>query len=588
MGKQIPQAFIDELINRVDIVEVINSRVPLRKAGQNYSARCPFHTERTPSFTVSPSKQFYHCFGCGAHGTAISFLMEQERMTFPEAVAELASMAGLPLPEEAQQTEPNDHAQLYEVLQTAAQFYQAQLRQHPPAIDYLKNRGMSGRTAADFGLGYAPAQWDALKLHFPQRQNLQALLIKAGLLIQSEKDPARTYDRFRDRIMFPIRDHRGRVIGFGGRGLTDAKPKYLNSPETPLFHKGQELYGLYEMRRHQSEPSSLLVVEGYMDTLSLVEQGIRNVVATLGTATTATHLQRLFRISPDIIFCFDGDQAGRVAAWRALETALPAMVDGHQVYFLFLPEGEDPDSLVRREGAQAMLAKIQQALPLSKVLLNHLRSQADTSTIDGRARLLELAKPLLKKVPPGAFRLLLAEELAKETHLEAARLTDHLELKPKRSITKKSMPKMRLTTAQRLLVMLLQNPGVALMVQQIRGLHEDDRQEVKLLASMIELAQHRPHLSMAALIESCRESDEVFTNLSALARVELTLATEDMEKEFLDGVMLLQSQQIDQRIDLLLRKAQSAPLSVVEKDELRHLLSSKASRHQGSTAKTDS
>jgi DNA primase len=325
-----------------------------------------------------------------------------------------------------------------------------------------------------------------------------------------------------------------------------------------------------------------------MDTLSLIEQGIRNVAATLGTATTPTHLQRLFRISPDIIFCFDGDQAGRAAAWRALEVALPSMVDGHQVYFLFLPEGEDPDSLLRREGAQSMQARIQQALPLSKVLLNHLRAQADTSTIDGRARLLELARPLLKKVPAGAFRLLLAEELAQETHLEASRLASHLELKPKRSITRKVIPKMQLTTAQRLLVMLLQNPVVALMVQQVSSLHEDGRQEVRLLAKMIELAQNRPHLSMAALIESCRESDEIYTHLLALAQVELALSVEDMKKEFLDGVRLLQSQQIGQRIDLLLHKAQRTPLTDAEKDELRHLLSSKSNGPQSSVAKMGS
>jgi len=426
-------------------------------------------------------------------------------------------------------------------------------------------------------LGYAPAEWEALKRHFPQQPSLQALLVKAGLLVPSEKDPTRTYDRFRDRIMFPIRDHRGRVIGFGGRGLTDVKPKYLNSPETPLFHKGRELYGLYEARRHRAELGSLLVVEGYMDALSLVEHDIRNVVATLGTATTSIHLQRLFRICPDIVFCFDGDQAGRTAAWRALEMALPEMTEGHQVHFLFLPEGEDPDSLVRQQGAAVLQSLIREALPLSTVLLNHLRAQADTQTIDGRARMLELAKPLLKKVPAGAFRLLLAEALARETQLETARLSSHLELKPtpKPQARRRRRPQIQLTTGQRLLAILLQNPDAALMVESTSGLHEDDRPEVKLLVSMIELAQQRPHITMAALLEHWRGADEIHAELSQLAQFELALPADDLKKEFVDGVRLLQSQQLGRRIDALLHKARQMALTAAEKDELRILLASK-------------
>ncbi len=359
MAGLIPQSFIDDLMNRIDIVEVIDGRVPLKKTGREYTACCPFHNEKTPSFTVSPTKQFYHCFGCGAHGTAIGFLMEYEHLSFPESVEELARLAGVPM--EYEGPSPNEPVRrkkdesLYDLLAKVDQYYRQQLRQHPQsrrAVDYLKQRGVSGEIAAEFGLGFAPPGWDNLERQLGQSAEVREKLVSTGMLIK--KDSGGSYDRFRDRIMFPIRDRRGRTIAFGGRILPDNqekgdKPpaKYLNSPETPLFHKGQELYGLYEARQALRDITRLMVVEGYMDVVALAQYGIRYAVATLGTATTEEHLHKLFRLTPEIVFCFDGDRAGREAAWRALNNALPVMREGRQIRFMFLPDGEDPDSYVR-------------------------------------------------------------------------------------------------------------------------------------------------------------------------------------------------------------------------------------------------
>ncbi|MEW8281341.1 MAG: DNA primase, partial [Candidatus Thiodiazotropha taylori] len=347
MAGKIPTHFIDQLLNRVDIVDVINRRVTLKKAGKEFQACCPFHDEKTPSFTVSPSKQFYHCFGCGAHGSAIGFLMEYDNLGFVEAVEELAQSAGLEVPREGGNEQGPDLRPLYELMEKTARFYQHQLKHHaesPAAVDYLKSRGMSGQIAASYGIGFAPPGWDNLTGTLGSDKASLERLNKCGLLSESN---GKQYDRFRNRIIFPIRDPRGRTIGFGGRVLGDDKPKYLNSPETPLFHKGRELYGLYEARQANREISNLLVVEGYMDVVALAQHNIQNAVATLGTATTHEHLELIFRNCPEVIFCFDGDRAGRDAAWKALNTSLPLMRDGREVRFLFLPQGEDPDTQVR-------------------------------------------------------------------------------------------------------------------------------------------------------------------------------------------------------------------------------------------------
>jgi DNA primase len=393
----IPNDFIQTLLGRVDIVEVVDRYVPLKKAGANYQACCPFHSEKTPSFTVSPTKQFYHCFGCGAHGTAIGFLMEHAGKTFPEAVEELARDAGLPVPREERPGEADrreEAGDLTAVLLTAAKYYRAALRDAPQAIDYLKGRGLTGAIAARFGVGYAPDAWQPLSGHVPDYAD--ARLEQAGLVISGEG--GKRYDRFRDRVMFPIHDSRGRVIGFGGRVLGPGEPKYLNSPETAVFSKGRELYGLYLARNAIREAGRVVVVEGYMDVVALAQHGIEYAVATLGTSTTPTHAQKLFRLADSVVFCFDGDAAGRKAAWRALENTLPVLQDGKDARFLFLPDGEDPDDFVRARGRAAFEAALSQATPASEYLLGELSARHPPDTAEERAALLAAARPLLAQI----------------------------------------------------------------------------------------------------------------------------------------------------------------------------------------------
>jgi DNA primase len=426
MAGRIPQAFIDELIARADIVEVIGARVPLKKAGREFKACCPFHDEKSPSFWVSPHKQFYHCFGCGVHGTALGFLMDYEQLPFPEAVEELAGRLGLEVPHEGGNA-PDRRAQepLTELLARAAGFYEETLSGNDRARAYLRGRGLEAATIERFRIGYSPDAWNEVLRRFGQGEESRKALLATGLVIEREtprpgSDPC--YDRFRDRIMFPIRDPRGRVLGFGGRVLEGGEPKYLNSPETELFHKGQELYGLHEMRLARTQSNRLLVVEGYMDVVRLHQAGITYAVATLGTATTPEHLKRAFRLVGEIVFCFDGDRAGRGAAWRALQNALPEAREGRELKFLFLPDGEDPDSLVGKEGKAAFEQRIAQAQPLSEYLVAQLRTEADLSHADGRASFLALARPLLAKVPAGIYQELLLARVASEVGLPTERL----------------------------------------------------------------------------------------------------------------------------------------------------------------------
>lgn len=424
MAGLIPQSFIDELLSRTDIVEVIDKRVKLRKTGKNYSACCPFHQEKTPSFSVEPDKQFYYCFGCGAAGNALGFVMNFDQKEFPEAVESLAADLGLTVPREERggqsPQKKQEHQDLLSALEQANQYYQLQLRQHPGrerAITYLKGRGLTGQIAKRFGIGFAPPGWENLVQHLEHYKVSRDVMEKAGLAIAREahkrqNDHDTHYDRFRDRIMFPIRDSRGRVIAFGGRVLGDEKPKYLNSPETPVFHKGSELYGLWEARKSSKKPDCFVIVEGYMDVVALAQHGIDFAVATLGTATSSTHLTRLFRLVKDVVFCFDGDQAGRAAAARALHVSLPLMEDGRQVRFLFLPEGEDPDSLVRKEGADGFRRRLANALPLSDVFFDQIGEDADLASMDGKARLFSKAIPLIKTMPRGLFQQLMLDQLA--------------------------------------------------------------------------------------------------------------------------------------------------------------------------------
>lgn len=430
MAGLIPQSFIDDLLNRTDIVDVVSSRIQLKKAGKNYSACCPFHKEKTPSFTVSPDKQFYYCFGCGAGGNALGFVMDHDQLEFPQAVEELAKRAGMDVPREEsgrghKPRQPVD-SPLYPLLEAAAEHYRQALKSHPQrkyAVDYLKGRGLTGEIARDFGLGFAPPGWDNLLKQMGSDALQQKAMIDAGLLIENA-DTGKRYDRFRDRIMFPIRDSRGRVIAFGGRVLGDDKPKYLNSPETPVFHKGQELYGLYEARKHNRDLDEIMVVEGYMDVIALAQQGLRNAVATLGTATSEEHLKRLFRIVPSVLFCFDGDAAGRNAAWRALESTLSSLQDGRRARFLFLPDGEDPDTLVRAEGTDAFRARINQhAQPLADYFFQQLCEEADPRSLEGKAHLVTLAAPLIDKIPGNNLRALMRQRLSELTGLSGEALS---------------------------------------------------------------------------------------------------------------------------------------------------------------------
>jgi DNA primase len=417
----IPNDFIQTLLARVDLVEVIDRHVPLKKAGANYTACCPFHSEKTPSFTVSPSKQFYHCFGCGAHGTAIGFLMEYGGKSFPDAVEELARDAGLEVPQAVSTTQTVRHEQsqdLFEVLLRAAKFYRAALKEAPSAIEYLRGRGLTGEIAARFGIGYAPDDWQPLTRVFPEYQD-KSLEI-AGLVIAG--DGGKRYDRFRHRITFPIHDASGRVVGFGGRVLGDGEPKYLNSPETPVFAKGRELYGLFQARPAIRAAGKVLVVEGYMDVVALAQHGIEYVVATLGTATTPVHAQKLFRVTDSVVFCFDGDAAGRRAAWRALENTLPVLADGKQARFLFLPDGEDPDDAVRRRGKAAVEALIDAAMPLSDFLLSELGQRSPPTSAEGRAALVNAAKPMLAQLNAPVLAALLRRRLAEIAGLPEAEL----------------------------------------------------------------------------------------------------------------------------------------------------------------------
>ena len=421
----IPRDFIDTLLARVDIVDVIDRRVPLKKAGQNYQACCPFHSEKTPSFTVSPTKQFYHCFGCGAHGTALGFLMEYEHMGFPDAVAALAQDVGLPVPDSGEPERPKPPPALWDALEQAAQFYKKQLKQTPRAIDYLKRRGLTGAIAARYGIGYAPDGWSPLKQVFKEYE--ADALAASGLVIDGDRG---RYDRFRDRIMFPIKNVKGQIVGFGGRVLDQGEPKYLNSPETPLFHKGSEIYGLFEARAAIKAAGRAIVVEGYMDVVALAQHGVEFAVATLGTATTPVHARTLLRHTDRLIYAFDGDNAGRKAAWRALENTLEALQDGKEVSFLFLPEGEDPDSYIRVHGRDAFLHLLDtDTLPLSAFLVRELARNRKLDSQEGRAALIKDAKPLLEKIAAPLLASLIQRQIAELAHLQADELS-RLGLKP--------------------------------------------------------------------------------------------------------------------------------------------------------------
>ncbi|NNF51287.1 MAG: DNA primase [Gammaproteobacteria bacterium] len=596
MAGLIPQHFIDELLTRTDIVEVINSRAPLKKAGHEYKACCPFHDEKTPSFTVSPGKQFYHCFGCGAHGTALGFLMEHDHMSFVEAIEELASMNGLEVPREEGAAPARSNDDLYQVLGAAADFYQSQLKDHAAAIAYLKGRGLTGQIAVEFCIGFAPDSWDALLGKLGKDEDGQRRLHLTGMVI--ERDGGGFYDRFRNRVMFPIRDTRGRFIGFGGRVLGEGEPKYLNSPETPLFKKGEGLYGLYEARQALRDIPRLLVVEGYMDVVGLAQHGIRYGVATLGTATTVQHLKQLFRVSNQVVFCFDGDRAGRAAAWRALENALPEMREGRDIRFLFLPDGEDPDSLVRAEGRAAFEKRIDGAMPFSEYLVKNLSDQVDMDSVEGRAAMAESARPLLGRIPTGVYREMLTQTVADAVGMAPAALAGVLSEESQRVRTARqgrtpvSRAEGRSTLARRAIGHLLANPHLAVGIDVPPALAESAQKGHQILVELIAQGQATPGLNTAALLERWRERPEG-EHLQKLLHQRLDqlgqrkgFSPEGLKQEFKDLITRIGSQLSPERERILLAKMADEGLSSEEKEELRalHVARSEAPAEAGNEA----
>ena len=637
MAGLIPQSFIDDLLNRTDIVDVVSSRVQLKRTGKNFSACCPFHKEKTPSFSVSPDKQFYYCFGCGAGGNALGFIMDHDNLDFPQAVEDLAKAAGMEVPREQgvkgqKPRQPTD-SPLYPLLTAAAEFYRQALKNHPTrkaAVDYLKGRGLSGEIARDFGLGFAPPGWDNLYKHLSSDTLQQKVMIDAGLLIENAETGKR-YDRFRDRVMFPIRDSRGRVIAFGGRVLGDDKPKYLNSPETPVFHKGQELYGLFEARKYNRNLDEIIVVEGYMDVIALAQQGLRNAVATLGTATSEEHLKRLFRVVPNVLFCFDGDQAGRNAAWRALEATLSSLQDGRRARFLFLPEGEDPDTLVRSEGTDAFRARINQhAQPLADYFFEQLTKEADPRSLEGKAHMATLAAPLIDKVPGANLKTLMRQRLTEITGLSGEAVSQLVQSAPSEAppsydpyVDYDAMPDFadyqpqggyeaqqewtpkktggpnqkkwekkpwdkkgkrgdfeprtpRVPTAveppmQAALRTLLHHPELAEKVENASHFAAEDQSQAQLLVSLIEARQKNPNLRSLQLIARWHGTEQGRL-LRALAEKEWLIEADNLEQQFFDTITSLSARQRERSLEHLISKARQTELSAEEKIQLRDLL----------------
>lgn len=601
MAGRIPDSFIDDLLARVDIVDVIQERIPLKKAGRDWSARCPFHDERSPSFTVSPHKQFYHCFGCGAHGSAIKFLMDYDRLEFPDAIEELAGRIGLKVPYEGTRSAApaSDTADLYTVLDQAARYYQRALADNSTARSYFDSRGLDATTSATFGLGYAPDAYDSLRSSLGNSTQRIALLEKAGMLIRGDRG---TYDRFRDRVMFPIQDRRGRVIAFGGRVLAKSDgPKYLNSPETPLFHKGRELFGLWQVRQAQQKIGRVIVVEGYMDVIALHQHGLPQAVATLGTATTREHAEILFRNCSDVYFCFDGDRAGRQAAWRAVESVLPRMRDGRQAHFLFLPDGEDPDSLVHQEGSAGLEQRLLAAVPLSEFFFAHQEAGTDLRTADGRARLAERCKEMIAGIPEGAFRDLMQEMLTDKTAIRwslAANLSPQMRegveemledrvaqlrgesARKTTSTTHAALPASAGPDAQRSVVryavaLILQNPTFIESVSPPPYAFETLRKPgVPLLVDLLDFCRSHPGASSATLLRHYEDREEIAA-LRKLAVLHLHGDASTLEREFVDALSMLGTQTAQQRANDLIAKQAESGLDESEKAELRGLLAAR-------------
>lgn len=564
MSNQIPREFIQQLLSRIEIVDLIDNRVPLRKkSGNNYFACCPFHNEKSASFSVSQNKQFYHCFGCGAHGNSIDFIMQFDHLSFPEAVESLAKQIGLEVPRTTRSSEKAvSHTAHYELLDEVAAYYQKNLRAEPKAIDYLKQRGLSGAIAKDFGIGYASPGWDHVLTTFGSSPALKQQLLETGMLIK--KDDGGFYDRFRERIMFPIHDRRGRVVGFGGRILDKGEPKYLNSPETVIFQKGHELYGLHHALKMNRQLTRALIVEGYMDVIALFQNGITYAVATLGTATTSQHLQRLFRHTSEIIFCFDGDNAGRTAALRALNVILPIMSDGIQIRFLFLPDGEDPDSLIRKEGKEQFEHRISNAETISDFFFQSIVTQTDITSLDGRARFVKLATEQLDPLPDSIFKKMMLDELAKRARITVSNNQPNKKPTPQPSV-KKARPPSPLKLA---LMLLVQNPELAKTLTEPVPVLE--MKGYDLLMDLIQMGQ-KATVSAGSFKECWRDHPEAEL-ITKLAQLEHMVPPTGIENEFLGAIKRLKKLSSEQAIERMLIKANLSGLTQDERLQLQSLI----------------
>ncbi len=579
MTQYIPPSFIKEVLAKSDIVEVIQSRLPLTRRGNNYLALCPFHQEKTPSFTVNKTNQFYYCFGCSANGNVIGFLMDVDHLPFREAVTYLANQLGLQIP--STDAEPSPNQLFYPLLEKAAQFYQRNIRQYPNAIDYLKSRGLSGQIAKTFAIGYASPQWEQLHHQFAGDPQQISALVTNGLLIQKN---SRIFDRFRHRIMFPIRNSQGQIIGFGGRALGEDLPKYLNSPETPIFHKGSELYGLYECRQQQKNSSwvELIIVEGYMDVISLHQHGISNAVATLGTAITKKQIQKLLHHSNRLVFCFDGDTAGRQAAWKALLISLPLLHEGIYIRFLYLPEKEDPDSFIRKIGPEAFAQRINQAPGISEVFFAELKKQIPYYSQEGKAHFAHQAAQYLNTMPQGIFRQLLYAQLAQELRMDSTGLELLLNANPQ--ITKtyetSSIPTRQLPPPLHLAIsILLQHPSLIESIEDIHltSIHSLEIPHKNFFIDLLQAFQQQPILTVAELL-STRESKEERELIATLAARPLTIPLEGLQAEFLGAIAYLLQQADEQKISKLIMKAKNTPLSSEEKKSFAKFISQSQKR----------
>ncbi|PMM04124.1 DNA primase [Vibrio kanaloae] len=587
MAGHIPRSFIDDLLARLDIVDIVDARVKLKKKGKNYGACCPFHNEKTPSFSVSQEKQFYHCFGCGVHGNAIDFMMEFERLDFVEAIEELASFLGLDVPREQRSgeisTTPRANSEqkrnLYDLMGGISQFYRSQLKipTNKHAIEYLKNRGLSGEIVQKFGIGYVADEWDLVRKNFGQQKEAQDMLVTGGMLIENDK--GNRYDRFRGRVMFPIRDSRGRVIGFGGRVLEDGTPKYLNSPETPIFHKGKELYGLYEVMQAYREPPQILVVEGYMDVVALAQYGVDYAVGTLGTASSNEHLQTLFRKTSTVICSFDGDNAGKKAARGAMVHALEYLNPNKTLKVMFLPDGEDPDSFVRTYGKKRLEKEMKNALSLPDFLLKDILERVvDNSSREGKRHVVTLAAPLLDKTKDPSLKAYLWNELALRVGWSNDQVNKFLlELKRQGGSNNEEPAKpqphkeLKRTPMREVIALLIQNPSYADMVPDLSSVKGLQLPGLSLFVEVLDICQVNPHISTGQLLENWRESKHEAL-LSRLASWEIPLVEDNQEDIFLDSLDNILAQCVEKQIENLQAKARSVGLSAEEKRELLALM----------------